>query len=82
MASKITNAQIYREVGEQKVLLEAIHEQTKKTNGRVTGLEEWRDKQEKKQSFEAGERTQRLITKQNVVTAVSLLIAALALYFR
>ena len=37
-------ALIDQRFGEQKEVIDGIHEQTKKTNGRVTALEGWKNK--------------------------------------
>lgn len=40
---QVSNADLYLRLGQIDEKVDAVHEQTKKTNGRVNNLERWRD---------------------------------------
>lgn len=48
-----TLADIWQKLGNQDSTLSAIHEQVRKTNGRVTKVEQWKDRVEQREIWAA-----------------------------
>ena len=65
---------IFQELGEIKGLQTATLEQAKKTNGRVTDLENWKEAIEVKMSYEKGFSKGRIAILSILATIIGLLI--------
>lgn len=77
-----TNSQLYEKLGKIETTVSDIHTQVKKTNGRVTALERWREKLDiielyKKEAGGAIDWNKIIIAALGIITTMAAIISYL-----